>query len=90
MDPPTPLLGLDLLAEKPSNGVLLLSGEKCWEAARKHFPSMVPITWIGGDRTVDQVDIEPLKGRFICYFSDNDESGQFAMLSLYNRIERNE
>jgi len=88
MDPPTPLLGLDLLAQKPNNGVLLVSGEKCWEVARKHFPALIPVTWIGGDRTVEQVDISPLKGRYICYMPDRDQSGQFAMLSLYNRIER--
>lgn len=88
IEPPYPLLGLDQLARRPKDAVLVVSGEKCYDYAVKHLPSFVPTTWPGGDDQIDSVDVSPLFGRFIVAWPDADSSGARAMLSLYNLVER--
>lgn len=87
MSPPLPLLGLDLLAKYPNKHVLVVSGEKCWDTARKHLPNFVPVTIMGGDNAVKDADITPLIGRDIVFWPDADPPGRLAMLELANLIE---
>jgi len=88
MDSPYPLLGLRELAQRPDDYVLLTSGEKCQSFAVKHMNKFVPVTWMGGDKAVDYIDILPLVGRFILYWPDADFSSKRSMLQMHNRIER--
>jgi hypothetical protein len=86
MEPPYPLQGLDDLAARPSDCVLLVSGEKCREAAAEHMKNFVAVTWLGGDQAVGSADIEPLKGRYIVYWPDADPSSKRSMVDVRNRI----
>jgi hypothetical protein len=85
-----PLLGLRELAQRKNDVVLIVSGEKCWHVAKEHMPTVVPVTWMGGDDAVGKIDYRPLVNRWRIYMNDNDESGERAMLKLHNLIERAE
>lgn len=90
MPPPYPLLGLNALAANPSKIVLLVEGEKCYDRAVKEpaLKGFVPVSWLGGVNNIHKVDFSPLKGRWIMFSPDNDAEGEFAMLSIYNEIEK--
>lgn len=85
---PYPLCGLDQLAKRPDDAVLVVSGEKCYQYALQHVPSMVPVTWPGGDDGLKHTDIAPLIGRWVTVWPDADPSSRRSMLSLYNRLQR--
>lgn len=89
MPPPFPLQGLDTLAARPNDCVLLVSGEKCREIAEKHMANFVAVTWMGGDQAVGSADITPLKGRYIVYWPDADPSSKRSMIDVRNRIRAN-
>jgi len=86
MSPPYPLQGLDELAARPRDYVLLVSGEKCRASAAKRMASFVVVTWMGGDQAVGSADIEPLRGRHIIYWPDADPSSKRSMVDVHNRI----
>jgi len=89
MQPPYPLLGLDALAARPNDCVLLVSGEKCWQVAEQHMENFVAISWLGGDQAVGSADITPLKNRYIVYWPDADPSSKRSMIDVHNRIGAN-
>jgi hypothetical protein len=79
---PTPLVGLDALAARPKDSVLVVSGEKCRAIADETFKSFVAVTWIGGDPGVEYADLSPLRGRRLVLWPDADASGINAMRRL--------
>lgn len=83
-----PLYGLHLLAQRPDADVLMVEGEKAAEAARSLFPDSVVVTWAGGANNARKVDVEPLAGRRVTAWPDNDPAGrQAARLVLACSIE---
>jgi putative DNA primase/helicase len=61
-----PLYNLDGLASSDENdAVLLVFDEHCVEHARQLVPWLVPVSWPGGVRNIDEVDWSPLKGRIV-------------------------
>lgn len=76
---PRPLQGLHELARRPQAPVLLVSGEKCREAAARALPGFVAVTWAGGDNNVGKADWTPLHGRVVTAWPDADPSGIRAM-----------
>jgi len=72
---PRPLFGLDRLAADPSAPVLVTEGEKAAEAASAIFPNMVCITSLGGSKAPGKTDWEPLRGRNVTIWPDQDEAG---------------
>lgn len=76
---PRPLQGLDELARRPQAPVLVVSGEKCRDAAARVLPGFVAVTWCGGDQNVDKADWTPLNGRNATFWPDADPSGIQAM-----------
>jgi hypothetical protein len=76
---PRPLQGLDALARRPNDRVLIVSGEKCRAAAAATLSDFVAVTWPGGDNAVRKVDWRPLHGRDCIFWPDADESGIAAM-----------
>jgi len=86
MPPPFPLHGLDALAARPNDCVLLVSGEKCRELLAQHMTNFVVVSWMGGDQAVGSADITPLIGRHIVYWPDADPSSKRSMVDLRNRI----
>ncbi len=83
---PTPLVGLDDLAARPDNAVLVVSGEKCRDVAAAAMQSFVCVTWIGGDNGVEHADLGPLAGRNMTLWPDADQSGIRAMIRLVERL----
>lgn len=79
---PRPLQGLDALAARPDAAVLVVSGEKCREAAQGALAGFVAVTWPGGDGSVLKADWSPLAGRRVTLWPDNDPSGVEAMETL--------
>lgn len=69
---PRPLYGLDLLAQRPDVGVVVVEGEKTADAARPLFPSAVVVTWPGGTGAVKHADWRPLAGRRVIVWPDCD------------------
>ena len=93
---PFPLYNLDQILFFNSAKILIVSGEKCADAANFLFDkvlnknwldatwhSWVATTWQGGDKVVHKIDFSPLKGRTVLCWPDNDDSGIEAM----NRIK---
>lgn len=85
-DEPRPLYGLDALAARPADKVLVVEGEKAADAARKLLPAMVVVTWNGGAQAVAKADITPLRGRVLTLWPDADEPGIKAMEVLAERV----
>ncbi len=72
---PRPLYGLDVLAARADAPVLVVEGEKTADAAAKLFPSHVVVTSPGGSKAAAKVDWQPLKGRAVTIWPDNDNPG---------------
>lgn len=89
MPPPYPIMGLDELAARPKDKVIVVSGEKCKMELGKLFPEYVVITWLGGDQAVTSTDWTPLAGRAsVLLWPDADPSGNAAMNKLTKMIEK--
>lgn len=72
---PRPLYSLDLLAQRPDAGVLIVEGEKAAYSVRPAFPGAVVVTWPGGTGAVKHADWRPLAGRRVIIWPDNDAPG---------------
>jgi hypothetical protein len=75
---PRPLYGLDALAARPDDVVIVCEGEKAADAARDLFPSHVVVTWPGGAMAAAKADWSPLRGRRVIVWPDADEPGHKA------------
>jgi hypothetical protein len=75
---PRPLYGLDHLAARPADPVLVVEGEKTADAAAESLPGFVVITWPGGASAAGLVDWSAVKGRYVCIWPDHDDSGRKA------------
>ncbi|GFM35963.1 DUF927 domain-containing protein [Desulfovibrio psychrotolerans] len=85
---PRPLYGLDTLAAAPEASVLIVEGEKAAEAAGVlSNNTMVVITWPGGSKAISKIDWNPLKGRRVCIWPDNDEPGFKAALDIASKAQ---
>jgi hypothetical protein len=72
----TTLYRLQELATFPDKPVLLVEGEKTADAAADLFPEHVVVTWPGGSSSIGKVNAEPLKGRDVVLWPDNDGPGK--------------
>lgn len=77
---PRPLYGLDKLGALPK--VLLVEGEKAADAAQDVFPEFSCMTWSGGAKAHGKADWEPLRGRTVTLWPDNDAPGLEAMAMI--------
>lgn len=75
--PPSPrgLFGLDQLAARPDDPVLVVEGEKTADAAQKGFPDWVAIT-SGSATSAGSTDWSPLAGRQVVVWPDRDIPGR--------------
>jgi hypothetical protein len=71
--------GEELLDERPNAPVLVVSGEKTCDAARRLFPDHVALTWAGGDTVVERQNWALLDLRRVTLLPDNDDSSRTAM-----------
>lgn len=74
---PRPLYGLDHLYANPDAQVLLVEGEKCKDAARVYMEGkrVVPVTWMGGGKSIEKTYWKSLAGRSVIIWPDNDAEG---------------
>jgi 5S rRNA maturation endonuclease (ribonuclease M5) len=72
---PRPLYGLDRLAARPNDRVIICEGEKSAEAAAKIFPDGVATTSPNGSGAAAKADWAPLKGRPVMIWPDADKPG---------------
>jgi len=77
------LYALHLLTAHTDVPVLLVSGEKCADAANAVFERngwpWVATTWQGGDKGTAKANFKQLNGRTVTCWPDNDESCQAAI-----------
>ena len=83
---PRPLYNLHLLAAQPDAKVLLVEGEKAADAAARLFTSLVVLSWPNGSKAVKLIDWQPLAGRSITLWPDNDTDGRQAMGTVAERL----
>ncbi len=79
---PRPLYGLDRLAARPEAPVMVVEGEKAADAAQALLPQYVVIAWAGGSQSWHKADLQPLAGRRVDLWPDNDEPGRECMAKL--------
>lgn len=79
---PRPLYGLDRLEARRGAPVLLVEGEKAADAAQELLGQYVVVTWPGGAKAWKHANLEPLRGRRVDLWPDNDEPGIEAMRGL--------
>jgi putative DNA primase/helicase len=79
---PRPLYGLDRLAARPDAPVLAVEGEKAADAAQALLPSYVAVAWPGGSQSWHKAGWEPLRGRQVLLWPDNDAPGIECMDKL--------
>lgn len=75
---PRILFNMDLLEVHDDKEVVVVEGEKAAEAAARLLVGYVVTTWAGGAGAVRLTDWEPLRGRKVWIFPDNDEPGEAA------------
>jgi putative DNA primase/helicase len=86
--PPKPraLYGLDRLAMLGEKPVLLVEGEKTADAAQHYFPTRPCMTWMGGTGGINAADWQPLAGRTVTIWPDNDAAGVTAGASIAAKL----
>ncbi len=86
---PRPLYNLDKLIQNPNATIVVCEGEKTADAIQSQVEpaKTVSVTWIGGANGIDNADFEPLLGRKIIFWPDNDQPGHKAMQEINKKIE---
>ena len=79
---PRPLYHLDKLAAAPDAPVIVCEGEKAADAATLLFTDAVTVTMLNGAQSPHKTDWQPLKGRTVWLWPDNDEAGRACMVSV--------
>ena len=79
---PRPLYNLDKLTENASAPVVVCEGEKAADAAALLFPGAVCTTMLNGAQSPHKADWQPLAGRIVWLWPDNDEAGQACMAKV--------
>ena len=81
-----PLLLSHQLHTRPDAGVLIVEGEKTYDAACKLFPSSIICTWSGGSGAITKSNWAALKDRRVAIWPDNDDPGRKAADKIANTL----
>ncbi len=79
---PRPLYGLNLLADRIDEPVIITEGEKTADAAAKLLPNYVAISWPNGAKSVTGADWSPMSGRDVFIWPDADTEGEKSALEV--------
>lgn len=79
----TPLYGLEILASRTDETILVCEGEKCADALRKR--GVLAIT-SGGATSADGADWTPISERRVLIWPDHDEPGQRYSMDVKHRL----
>ena len=67
-------------ADAPEKTVVLVEGEKAFDALAAHgLPDYTAAHWVGGWKVAEHADYSPLKDRVVILWPDADEAGREAM-----------
>lgn len=83
---PRPLYGLDDLAKRTAEPVMLVEGEKAADAARKIAPQYVVVTWPAGSQAWRKAGFEALAGRTVLLWPDADDPGIKCMWEIGHQL----
>ncbi|MDZ4212018.1 MAG: DUF927 domain-containing protein, partial [Methylotenera sp.] len=84
---PRPLYQLDKLINLPGALVVVCEGEKAADAAAVLLPDAVITTMLNGAQSPNKTDWQPLSGRDVWLWSDNDEAGKKCMIAIANLLK---
>lgn len=79
---PRPLYGLHKLTTRSGARVLIVEGEKAADAAQELLGEYVVVTWPGGSQSWHAANWEPMRGRTVLLWPDNDIPGLECMGKL--------
>lgn len=79
---PRPLYNLDKLAVAGDLRVMVVEGEKAADAVATLGFKQPATCWLGGAQAFKYADWEPLRGRKVDLWPDNDEPGRNAMVEI--------
>lgn len=84
---PRPLFNLPSVIND-NNTVLMVEGEKAAQAGSNKLQGekLTVTTWIGGAKAIDKTDWQPLAGRKVILWPDNDEPGIIAMQTIASKL----
>ncbi len=85
---PRPLYCLDKLAGAPAALVIVVEGEKAADAAAVLFPDAIATTMLNGAQSPHKTDWQPLNGRTVYLWPDNDEAGRVCMASVADLLAK--
>ena len=88
MPEPRPLYQLDKLTAAPDAPVMVCEGEKAADAAAVLFPDAVATTMLNGAQSPHKTDWQPLQGRTVWLWPDNDEAGQACMANMADLLKK--
>jgi hypothetical protein len=83
---PVVLFGRDGLASEPDWPVCFHEGAKCFDAARA-IHGVTPVTWNRGAENVGNFSVEPIRGRTVYIYPDDDAPGRKAARALASRLQ---
>lgn len=87
MPTPKPLYNLHNIGKVKKSPILIVEGEKAADAYNKQKMGLAyAVTWPGGAQAYTTVDLEPLRGRTVILWPDNDTPGISAMHGLAARL----
>lgn len=85
--PPYPLVGVEQLAMRPKDSVMLVEGEKKRAAGERTVPEFIWLSLLGGAEAVHVNDINPLRGRNVTLWPDADVVGRKAMRMVGEQLQ---
>ena len=84
---PRPLYNLDKILNNVGALVVVCEGEKAADAAAILLPDAVITTMLNGAQSPNKSDWQPLSGRDVWLWPDNDEAGQKCMVVIRNLLK---
>ena len=84
---PRPLYNQDKIINRPDALVIVCEGEKAADAAAQLLPDAVVTTMLNGAQSPNKTDWQPLNGRDVWLWPDNDEPGNKCMIAIANLLK---
>lgn len=84
---PRPLYNLDKIFNRPAAMVIVCEGEKAADAAAALLPDAVTTTMLNGAQSPNKTDWQPLNGRDVWLWPDNDDAGNKCMIAIANLLK---
>lgn len=83
---PRPIYNLDKIINQPGALVVVCEGEKAAESAAVLLPDAVVTTMLNGAQSPNKTDWQPLSGRDVWLWPDNDDAGNKCMIAIANLL----